>query len=880
MKKILLLLIFVYSNSSISQTSSGMEQEFDYGIKNNSTQTITTPTYLGTFGTDGTQGKIPSAYIEKTDNKQNSLAIDGMGTKYPTVDAVNKNLTYVNAKSFGVLGDGVTDDSVAIQNAINSANIVYFPKGTYNFNNIVVPSNSRIIGDGIGITNFFLNSATNPLFNISGDITTVKQNIFFDAISFKHSKTHIISGESGVFIVAFRVKNSGINNCEFSEFNAYAIHSQNVDNNATKTEGITVSNSIFRNAGLTSIGVYFDTETEYSTVNNCRFHDLIAVRLINSANNIINGNMMLNSGVYSQNDATLNGGKITFTNNKVNHGGSLEIRNANTTSIFGSSIVGNEFLATATNGLRLTGGSGNVVVGNRFLPVTGRPIRLLDYLGVPADNNIITGNISVNAELVDNLSTGVNNSIINNLENNLPSDMKVHYVSKNLSIGSIFDDGINKLQVNGSTKTTALTLTTTPTTSAGTYGILTRNSSTGVVEKVLSTSLQPALGYTPENVANKSDSFTASSSITYASTKAVVDGLATKAPTTGSANYIQNQNASAQSANMWISGDVTANVLRSNFEPNNYIDLYGTTSDMTFNSQYGNPNGGFKFKHAGSTQFSINADNSATFASTVTARVFISNDSNNGYNIDINKTAGFGSSLSIKNSSSSSNSLIRFFKPNNIEFYNLYTSSTGIELDGTISATGGTTANQVVVKSQLDGKVSLTGNETVAGNKTLSGTTTLNETIIREGYQLKFPKGVMYQSSVGTNALTDNRTVSFPDASGTVALVETVRPYKVYTALLSQSGTNAPTATVLENTLAGTVVWTRADIGNFTATLTGAFPSNKVVVFITNQPTGGAADNFKGGRATNDTITVITTNGTSSTDSLLSNSSIEIRVYL
>jgi hypothetical protein len=39
---------------------------------------------------------------------------------------------------------------------------------------------------------------------------------------------------------------------------------------------------------------------------------------------------------------------------------------------------------------------------------------------------------------------------------------------------------------------------------------------------------QAALGFTPENVANKSDSFTASSSTTYASTKALVDGLATK----------------------------------------------------------------------------------------------------------------------------------------------------------------------------------------------------------------------------------------------------------------------------------------------------------------------------------------------------------------
>ncbi len=49
---------------------------------------------------------------------------------------------------------------------------------------------------------------------------------------------------------------------------------------------------------------------------------------------------------------------------------------------------------------------------------------------------------------------------------------------------------------------------------------------------------QNALGFTPENVANKSDSYTVSSSTTYASTKALVDGLAAnssviaKTPTT------------------------------------------------------------------------------------------------------------------------------------------------------------------------------------------------------------------------------------------------------------------------------------------------------------------------------------------------------------
>ena len=39
---------------------------------------------------------------------------------------------------------------------------------------------------------------------------------------------------------------------------------------------------------------------------------------------------------------------------------------------------------------------------------------------------------------------------------------------------------------------------------------------------------QNTIGYTPENIVNKSDSYTASSSTTYASTKALVDGLSTK----------------------------------------------------------------------------------------------------------------------------------------------------------------------------------------------------------------------------------------------------------------------------------------------------------------------------------------------------------------
>ena len=53
---------------------------------------------------------------------------------------------------------------------------------------------------------------------------------------------------------------------------------------------------------------------------------------------------------------------------------------------------------------------------------------------------------------------------------------------------------------------------------------------------------------------------------------------------------------------------------------------------------------------------------------------------------------------------------------------------------------------------------------------------------------------------------------------------------KVYRALLSQTGTSAPSAIVVENTIGGTVVWTRGNVGMYIGTLAGAFPNGKALM--------------------------------------------------
>jgi hypothetical protein len=104
--------------------------------------------------------------------------------------------------------------------------------------------------------------------------------------------------------------------------------------------------------------------------------------------------------------------------------------------------------------------------------------------------------------------------------------------------------------------------------------------------------------------------------------------------------------------------------------------------------------------------------------------------------------------------------------------------------------------------------------------------------------------------------------------------------YKVYTALLTQTGETAPVPTILENTLGGTVTWTRDSIGNYIGTLNGAFTAGKTACFYTHDGLEGATG--YGGLKRNDSNTVWMTfnyyDG-SYIDSQGQPDSIEIRVY-
>lgn len=107
------------------------------------------------------------------------------------------------------------------------------------------------------------------------------------------------------------------------------------------------------------------------------------------------------------------------------------------------------------------------------------------------------------------------------------------------------------------------------------------------------------------------------------------------------------------------------------------------------------------------------------------------------------------------------------------------------------------------------------------------------------------------------------------------------RPYKVYTVVMNQTTTSAPTiVTTFENTLGGSIVWTRNGVGDYRGTLTGAFTSLKTVAFTSLAGAVSTTPLFiNGERISNNEIRITTYNGVTPTDGLMTNAIIEFRVY-
>ncbi len=76
---------------------------------------------------------------------------------------------FVSVKDFGAVGDGVADDTAAIQDAINTGKSVFFPNGKYRITSgLTLVSGSRLFSDSVPF--FFQNLGNEPVLNTVPEI--------------------------------------------------------------------------------------------------------------------------------------------------------------------------------------------------------------------------------------------------------------------------------------------------------------------------------------------------------------------------------------------------------------------------------------------------------------------------------------------------------------------------------------------------------------------------------------------------------------------------------------------------------------------------------------------------------------------------------------
>jgi parallel beta-helix repeat protein len=115
-----------------------------------------------------------------------SYSQTGIGATVRTFEDKVKEL--VSVKDFGAVGDGISDDTVAIQNAINAHGKVYVPPGIYRVSSTITltESYSGLIGDAQMPFIYRVNPSTGPTIKITASGTNLNEFTEVANIAFWH----------------------------------------------------------------------------------------------------------------------------------------------------------------------------------------------------------------------------------------------------------------------------------------------------------------------------------------------------------------------------------------------------------------------------------------------------------------------------------------------------------------------------------------------------------------------------------------------------------------------------------------------------------------------------------------------------------------------
>lgn len=201
-------------------------------------------------------------------------------------------------KSYGAKGDGVNDDTTALQTCINENQYVYIPKGLYMTNTLNIPSNTIIFGDG-AITVLKANADNVKILNVYSSTGKVENVVLKDLKLHGNGQTTSVS--------AGKKQAYGI----------YVSNAQNLNIERVIIDKCGVTNPTNPQADNGFGGYGMLIECRYGLIQNIRVRSCVVT-------NIAGGGMVMGDGIYIAGynaDLTIQPKNITVENCRVENVG-------------------------------------------------------------------------------------------------------------------------------------------------------------------------------------------------------------------------------------------------------------------------------------------------------------------------------------------------------------------------------------------------------------------------------------------------------------------------------------------------------------------------------------------------------------------------------
>jgi len=310
---------------------------------------------------------------------------------------------HYNVKAFGATGNGSTDDSTAINNAIAALNIagagvLYFPAGTYKMisSPTSITASCRILGDGVKASTITQTGGSSNVLTINTNLQCIVQDITLNATSTTGSALYI-SAPAGYFNSSSIINNVNvagtvaygfnlneafgiITNCTISGTTGIQIqNSYNPDESAGMISQCTINTN-----GGTGIALYADG---VQVMGNYFYDNNIAIEIfVNNTTGTLSDYWINNNHIeysitsairFTNTSSSAYLANVIITGNEIawSHTGSATCNGIDQSSTFAAPwlidfTIGDNVFNTNVYSIYLTNAQDGTIVGNTITPST------------------------------------------------------------------------------------------------------------------------------------------------------------------------------------------------------------------------------------------------------------------------------------------------------------------------------------------------------------------------------------------------------------------------------------------------------------------------------------------------------------------------------